>query len=149
MTKKFSQVAHLYLGCEVETQDGILKFDNIDRRHDTFICSETMKVYLLSECKPRLYSLSDITEKHAKELVKLKHQCLDVEDIAIVKHDTINTGFAYKYPKNGPIVPTCGNIFFDKLTAAQFLYLLEQKVWLFGDEAFEKREIVKLTQTTP
>lgn len=172
MTKKFSEVARLYQGCEVvlkksyveELNDGEEIFEEPLTGHEVWTLEAVGDVDYEGECfdvklkcgnkllythkstfTPRLYSPADITEEQAKELVRIKYNCLDVEDIDILKHNNINSGFGYKYPKNGLIVPICGNIFFDKLTPEQLLYLLEQKVWLFGDEAFEKREIVKLT----
>ncbi len=129
---KFSEVAHLYLGCEVRNE--LVKING------TLI--EVRKDRELEYIKPILRPLSDITEDEMKELlIKWYHPS---EDMFVRLSDTIKfypnekkravkvgEGVAYSMFKDG-IHKATGTLSFTRLNPVQTLYLLKQGFDLFG-----------------
>ena len=74
---KFKDVAHLYLGCKIETEEGIGTLDEIstEKSDDTTITSyDLVNAYLkYDEFKPILRPLSDMHEDEAKEAFVAYH----------------------------------------------------------------------------
>lgn len=164
MTKKFSQVAHLYLGCEVEVDNyyhelyyknnkafligiygSLCYVDFYEILANGVECCVTDDSLKLSheEIKPRLYSLADITEEHTKELVKLKTQSESFDSFKIIRHFVNGEGFIYEYTLSELNRKVTDRIYFNELTSDQFTQLLQWGYWLFGYEAFETGEIIK------
>ncbi len=130
MEKTFKEVAHLYLGCEVVIVDGIR-----DNNTDTLTymnilgdCGGNQYEWLISNCRPILYRLEDITDKDAIELVSLWSDIFLNVEKKDVRYQKLNFDFNYASSRR---VRT-EQVDFRKLNSDQFLFLLSKHYDLFN-----------------
>lgn len=71
MEKTFKEVAHLYLGCKVVIVDGIRDNDKDTLTYMNILgdCGGNQYEWLISNCRPILHRLEDMTEEDAKLIV--------------------------------------------------------------------------------
>lgn len=140
--QELTKIMHLYLGCEVKIDDyyhnlygnhnkayisgvsnGLYNIDFYERLANGVEMCITDEPLMLSvkEIKPILYSLSDLTEEHAKEFQNITN--CEKEDLDIFKGGTFHLSTINDW-------------------AFGVQYLLSKGYWLFGDEAFDKGDII-------
>jgi hypothetical protein len=72
MTTKFKDVAHLYFGCQLQTEEGIGKLNELNNDEECeqpITCYDLVHAFLrYDEVKPILRPLSDMTEEEATEV---------------------------------------------------------------------------------
>lgn len=153
METKFEDVAHLYLGCEIHDEDTptghVAVLDSVDTGGDCYFnyydsngeCEHDSQLCSISDVKPILRPLSDMTNDEFYELSELLEEC-DYEAV-FQKYNDGKTGVGYMWQEGmaGLILNSDAGQYFVKI----FPFLLSRSFDLFGliesGEAIDKTKL--------
>ena len=137
--KQFSEVAHLYIGCEVEFGfEGRKKIGKLVGKVEpfgwqVFYPSKVLVPYHNVKgklFKPLLRPLSDMTEEEAVELAKLSEYEPDFNDVKIERNKYNDIIVSWQgNNESREVFNSTGELFY---CAEQFVYLLSRSFDLFG-----------------